>query len=109
MGQSSTYSQKSSGLRFAIAMAKESSRYRRLYGRQCRSTTKSNSATLVWAVFRDVEAADPRPPRPPRPRDARPRGAGPLPVAAEEDLVRPPPLFPHTIAWIWGLCGEWVK
>ena len=63
---------------------------------------KSNSATPVWAVFRDVEAADPRPPRPPRPRDARPRGAGPLPVAVEEDLVRPPPLFPRTIAGIGG-------
>ena len=63
---------------------------------------KSNSATLVWAVFRDVEVADPRPPRPPRPRDARPREAGPLPVAAEEDLVRPPPLFPRTIAGIGG-------
>ena len=57
---------------------------------------KSNAATPVWAVFRDVEAADPRP------RVARPREAGPLPVAAEEDLVRPPPLFPHTIAGIGG-------
>ena len=69
---------------------------------------KSNAAMPVWAVFLDVEAADPRPPRPPRLRDAWPREAGPLPVAAEEDLVRPPPLFPRTIAGIWRLCSEWV-
>ena len=42
------------------------------------------------------------------PRVARPREAGPLPTAAEEDLVRPPPLFPRTIAGIWGFGGEWV-
>ena len=58
MGQSSTCSQKPSGLRFAMVMAKESGRYRRLYGWQWRSTMKSNAATPVWAVFRDVEAAD---------------------------------------------------
>ena len=63
---------------------------------------KSNAATPVWAVFPDVKAADPRPRRPPRPRVARPREVGPLPVVAEEDLVRPPPLFSHTIAGIGG-------
>ena len=47
LGQSSTCSQKPSSLRFAMAMAKESGKYRRLYGRQWRSTMKSNAATLV--------------------------------------------------------------
>ena len=69
---------------------------------------KSNGAMMLWAVFLDVEAADPRPPRPPRPRVAWPRKAGPLPAAAEEDLVRPPPLFPRTIAGIGGFVGEGV-
>ena len=100
-----------------MAMAKESGRYRRLWGRQCRSTKNSNAATPVWAVFLEVEAADPRPPRPPWPRVARSREAGPLPTATEEYLVRPPPLFPRTIArkgiswgevWerSWGFCKE---
>ena len=62
---------------------------------------KSNAATPVWTVFLGVEVADLRLPRPPRPRIARPRKAGLLPVAAE-DLVRPPPLFPRTIAGIGG-------
>ena len=67
---------------------------------------KSNATTLVWAVFLEVEAADPWLPRPSWPRVARPREAGPLPAAAEEDLVRPPPLFPCTISGIGGFVGN---
>ena len=116
MGQPFTCSQKPSGLRFAMAMAKESDRYRRLWGRQCRCMKNSNAATPVWAVLLEVEAVDPRPPRRPRPCIARPREEGPLSAAAE-GLVCPRPLFPRTIArkgiswgevWerTWGFCGE---
>ena len=60
---------------------------------------KSNAATPVWAVFLDDEA-DPRPPRPPRPRVARPREAGPLPAAAEEDMGL------GALGALWGMSVE---